>query len=60
MPHAHLVLVPQHGPSDITSARYAHIEDGNITFTMKNIPFADRSTLDQHAQLLADPSVQPT
>jgi len=60
VPHAHLVLVPQHGPSDITSARYAHIEDGSITFTMKNIPFADRSTLDQHARLLADPSVQPT
>ena len=57
VPHAHLVLVPQHGPYDITSARYAHLEDGRITFSMKNIPMANRSTLDQHARLLADSSV---
>ena len=60
VPHAHLVLVPQHGPYDITSARYARIEDGRIIFSMKNIPLAERSTLDQHAQLLADSSVRAT
>jgi histidine triad (HIT) family protein len=56
VPHAHLVLVPQHGPYDITSARYAHLEDGKISFSLKNIPVADRTTLDQHARLLADSS----
>jgi histidine triad (HIT) family protein len=57
VPHAHLVLVPQHGPYDITSARYAQLEDGKISFSLKNIPVADRTTLDQHARLLADSSV---
>jgi histidine triad (HIT) family protein len=53
VPHAHLILVPQHGPHDITSARYANIENGRIVFTMKNIPFAARTTLDEHARLLS-------
>jgi histidine triad (HIT) family protein len=55
VPHAHLILVPQHGPYDITSARYADIENGRIVFSMKNIPFASRETLDEHARLLAAP-----
>jgi histidine triad (HIT) family protein len=54
VPHAHLVLVPQHGPHDITSSRYAHLEDGRITFSLKNVPFTPRATLDEHARLLAD------
>lgn len=45
------------GPYDITSARYAHMEDNKIAFSMKHIPFVDRETLDRHAQLLADSSV---
>jgi len=53
VPHAHLILVPQHGPYDITSARYGEIENGRIVFSMKNIPFASRNTLDEHARLLA-------
>ena len=52
VPHAHLILVPQHGPYDITSARYADIEDGRVVFSMKNIPLASRKTLDEHARLL--------
>ena len=51
--HAHLVLVPQNGPHDITSVHYAHIEDGRISFSMKNVPFTERATLDAHAKLLA-------
>jgi histidine triad (HIT) family protein len=54
VPHAHLILVPQNGPYDITSARYAHIENGNIEFSMKNIPLVPRRTLDEHARLLSD------
>ena len=57
VPHAHFVLVPQNGPHDITSARYAHIEDGRIVFSMKGIPLTSRATLDEHARLLADVSL---
>jgi histidine triad (HIT) family protein len=51
--HAHLVLVPQNGPHDITSSNYAHIEGDRIVFSMKHIPFAEREILDAHAKLLA-------
>ena len=54
VPHAHLILVPQNGPYDITSAHYAYIEDDRIAFGMKNVPFVARATLDEHARLLAD------
>jgi histidine triad (HIT) family protein len=53
VPHAHLIVVPQHGPFDITSARYAYIDNGQIAFGMKNIPVAPRSALDEHARLLS-------
>ncbi|MDB9526315.1 HIT family protein [Oscillatoria sp. CS-180] len=52
VPHAHLILVPQHDPYDITSARLAYLENGGISFGMKNLPFTDRVILDKHAQLL--------
>jgi histidine triad (HIT) family protein len=54
VPHAHLILVPQHGPYDITSEHYAYIDDGRIAFGMKNVPFTPRATLDEHARLLSD------
>jgi histidine triad (HIT) family protein len=53
VPHAHLILVPQNGPYDITSARYASIEDGRIEFSLKHVPHTDRATLDAHARLLS-------
>jgi histidine triad (HIT) family protein len=53
VPHAHLVLVPQNGPDDITSGRYARIEDGRVVFDMSHIPLADRALLDEHAKLLS-------
>ncbi|MEO0355242.1 MAG: HIT family protein [Cyanobacteria bacterium P01_A01_bin.3] len=52
VPHAHLILVPQHDPYDITSARFAYLENGELSFGIKNVPFADRATLDKHARLL--------
>jgi histidine triad (HIT) family protein len=52
VPHAHLILVPQNGPHDITSARYAHLEHGEIAFSLKNVPLTSRATLDEHARLL--------
>jgi len=52
VPHAHLILVPQHDPYDITSARFAYLKDGEIAFGVQHVPVADRSTLDGHARLL--------
>jgi histidine triad (HIT) family protein len=54
VPHAHFILVPQHRTDDLTSARFARIEDGRIVFDLENIPFAERATLDEHARLLAE------
>ena len=53
VPHAHLIIVPQHGPHDLTSARFAQIEDGKIVFSAQRIAEAPRATLDAHARLLA-------
>ena len=51
--HAHLVLVPQHGPYHLTSDRFARIEDGRVVFDLRDIPLADRATLDEQARALA-------
>jgi histidine triad (HIT) family protein len=51
--HAHLVLVPQHGPHHLTSDRCARIENGRVVFDLRGIPFADRATLDGQAHALA-------
>lgn len=53
VPHAHLILVPQHHPDDLTSGRFAHLEEGKIIFSLRHIPIANRSVLDEHARLLA-------
>jgi histidine triad (HIT) family protein len=52
VPHAHLILVPQHDPNDITSARFASIEHGNIVYDLRHIQKVDRSVLDDHARML--------
>lgn len=57
VPHAHLILVPQHGPYDITSARFARIEDGEIVFTVRHIVTPERQVLDEHARQLATSEV---
>lgn len=50
VPHAHFVLVPQHDPYDITSARFAEVEEGEVIFRPHlTIPKAPRSELDAHA-----------
>ena len=53
VPHAHLILVPQHGPHHITSNRFAIIRDGRIVFTESAVPAVDRQELDEHARRLA-------
>ncbi len=51
--HAHLILVPQHGPYDITSARFAQIQNGEVVFTVQHIVTPERHVLDEHARLLS-------
>lgn len=55
VPHAHLLLIPQHHPTDITSGRFAAIKEGEIVFGVEQAPLADRAVLDEHARLLAAP-----
>ena len=51
--HAHLVVVPLHGPDDITSGKLARVEGGEIRFGVGHIPEAPRAELDRLARLLA-------
>ena len=52
VPHAHVVIVPQHHEDDITSRRMADIENGRVIFTIKKLPVVPRHELDQMAQLI--------
>jgi histidine triad (HIT) family protein len=52
VPHAHMVIVPQHHEDDITSGRMADIENGRVIFTTKKLPLVSRDELDRMAQLI--------
>ena len=51
--HAHLVVVPLHGPDDITSSKYAHLEGGQIKFGVGHLIEPPREELDRLARLLS-------
>ena len=53
VPHAHLVVVPQHGPDDITSGRMAYLEGGQIKFGVGHLKETTRAELDRLARLLS-------
>ena len=53
--HAHLILVPQHGPHQITSDRFATVQNGQVVFDLSRVPVAERSVLDEHARILSKP-----
>jgi len=53
VPHAHLIVVPQHGPHHLTSDRFARIEGGRVVFDLSRMPLASRAELDAHARRLA-------
>ena len=53
VPHAHLLIVPQHGPHDITSARFAQVRDSAVVFSLDGVPVTPRETLDEHAARLS-------
>jgi histidine triad (HIT) family protein len=52
VPHAHVIIVPQHHEDDITSARMADIENGRVIFTTRKLPLVPRDELDQIAELI--------
>lgn len=51
--HAHLVLVPLHDSSDIVSAKYVYVENGQAKYSEKLIPETPRAELDRLARLLS-------
>ena len=56
VPHAHLMVVPQHSPDDIVSARYACLVNGQIEFREDNVPQRTREVLDAIvAKIFIDP-----
>lgn len=53
VPHAHLIVLPIHHPTDITSARHArHADDGRLVFGLEGVPEVGRKDLDAMASLL--------
>lgn len=50
--HAHLNLIPQHDPLDITYKHLARIEGDEVKFDLKMLPEPSRSELDAMAQRL--------
>ncbi len=52
--HAHMVIVPQQHADDITSARMAGIENGQVIFTVKKLAIVAREELDQMAQAIKE------
>jgi histidine triad (HIT) family protein len=50
--HAHLNLIPQHDPLDITYKHLAHIEAGQVKFSEKHLPKPSRAELDAMAATL--------
>ena len=53
VPHAHLLIVPQNHPNDITSRKFMRVVDGEIEFTERILPPIPREELDRMAAELA-------
>ena len=58
--HAHLNLIPQYDPLDITYKHLAHVEDGQVKFEEKSLPTPSRQELDQQAAVLRIHEILPT
>lgn len=50
--HAHMNLIPQYDPLDITSRHLAKIENGEIVFRKDHLPNPTRAELDELAAVL--------
>jgi histidine triad (HIT) family protein len=53
VPHAHLIVIPNHHANDITCEHFAVIKNGKIAFTDAHIPIASRQELDCMASRLS-------
>ena len=53
VPHAHLIVVPQHCPTDITSSRFAYLNAGQIEYGIQHVPEVPRGELDLMAASLS-------
>jgi histidine triad (HIT) family protein len=53
VPHAHLLIVPQNDPNDITSRRFIRVVDGEIQFSEQYLAVISREELDRMAAALA-------
>jgi len=53
VPHAHLLIVPQNHPNDITSRKFMQVVDGEIECSEKLLPLIPREELDGMAAELA-------
>ena len=51
--HAHLIVVPQQGPTDITSSRFAYLDAGKIKYGIQHVPEVPRTELDAMAAALS-------
>ena len=50
VPHVHLIILPQHDPTDIISGRHVRLEAGEIQFSDQHLPVVPRSELDAIAE----------
>lgn len=50
--HAHLNLIPQYDPLDITYKHLAYVEDGQVKFDLKQLPTPTRAELEAMARSL--------
>ena len=50
VPHAHLLVVPQHGPDHVTSDRFARVVGGEVAFGVEHVPVPPRDALNRDAE----------
>jgi histidine triad (HIT) family protein len=53
VPHAHLIVLPQHEESDIVSGRHVIVDGGKVRFGDSHLPTPERAELDRQASLIA-------
>lgn len=53
VPHAHIIIVPEHDAQDITSQRMLEIKNGKANFSIRHLRKPPRTELDEIAKELA-------
>ncbi len=54
VPHAHMIICPQHDKDDITSGRMAVIENDKVVFNAENLPVVPRNELNRVAGVIQE------